>query len=111
MEIYLEGKKASDNELNLNNQSLKQERSRLLSSSPTSGILYQNYTNQVQSETFFKFQKVSRNTRKRLVLTNKDLFIIWGHNWIISLVFVTSYLAVWCFGLGKSKSKIVRTLV
>ena len=41
-------------------------------------VMFYNDTITRPPEQFYKFSDVSRNTRTRLVRTNKDLFIIWG---------------------------------
>lgn len=74
-------------------------------------MLFFNDTVARSPDEFYKFTEAARNTRTRLVKTNKDLFIIWGQNGVISTVFCLSYLLVWLLGLGASKKKIVRLLV
>jgi hypothetical protein len=37
-----------------------------------------NDTRASAPEEFYKFEKVIRNSRRRLVVSNKDMFIIWG---------------------------------
>lgn len=45
-------------------------------------------------EEFYHFLKVNRNTREKLINTNKDLFLIFGQNGVICSVFVASYLII-----------------
>lgn len=62
-------------------------------------------------EEFYHFLTVKRNTRERIITTNKDIFLIFGQNGIISCLFVVSYLAVWLTKIGESKKKFLKVLV
>lgn len=60
---------------------------------------------------FYTFVYLTRNSKPKVVRTNKDLFLIWGQNGIIGAFMMLSYLIVWIFQLGASKSKILKKYV
>lgn len=62
-------------------------------------------------EEFYKFVGAGRNTRNRLVVSNKDMFTIWGQNGFIASLFCLTYLLVWGLEVGGSKKKVVKCLV
>lgn len=62
-------------------------------------------------EEFFKFLIVSKNTRVRLVESNKDLFIIFGQNGIIATLMTFSYLIIWLLNVGKTQKTVVKGIV
>lgn len=74
-------------------------------------VMFLNDTITRAPDQFYKFYEVSRNTRTRLVKTNKDLFIIWGQNGFIATLFCLAYLLVWLTGIGSSKKKAVKILI
>lgn len=73
--------------------------------------MFFNDTIQRPPDQFYKFAEVSRNTRTKLVKTNKDLFIIWGQNGFIATLFCMAYLLVWLSGIGLSKNKVANVAV
>lgn len=60
---------------------------------------------------FYHFLRVSRNTREKIISTNKDIFLIFGQNGIICSIFILAYFAVWLTRVGESKKKVLRILV
>ena len=60
---------------------------------------------------FYKFFQAARNTRSRLVKTNKDLFIIWGQNGVIGTFFIVIYFIAWMSGVGQSKKTAAKIFV
>jgi hypothetical protein len=62
-------------------------------------------------EHFFAFIELANNTRKRLLKTNQDLFLISGQHGIISALILLSYCAVWLLELGKKKGWFAKYFV
>lgn len=92
----------------INQKSQKKNRRELSDTEKNIGENAIGYFNDKTSTTrppdeFYKFLDMSRNTRTRLIITNKDLFIIWGQNGLIASFFSLAYLLVWGLKIGTSK--------
>ena len=46
---------------------------------------------------FYIFVALTRNSKPKVIKTNKDLFLTWGQNGVIGAFVMLSYLIVWIF--------------
>lgn len=116
MDAYIDRKKVESLSFEgqtFNNRNGTQKSRNLSDQKPGSNMKLLNDTSLSTrpSDQFYKFMDVSRNTRLRLVGSNKDIFIIWGQNGFIATLFTVAYLVVWISGIGASVSKIAKTFV
>ena len=62
-------------------------------------------------EDFYAFVRFSKNKRSRLIVSNEDIFIIWGQNGLLALVVILSYMAVWLLKLGQSEKQFIKYFI
>ena len=82
-----------------------------ISKNNDSFLFYEDKNKNRPPEEFFDFVRYSKNTRKRLLSTNKDIFIIHGQNMFFALLVIFTYLSVWLIGLGDRPGKVIQTYI
>lgn len=75
------------------------------------GVIENAPGNKLPQDSFFSFVKYRRGSRKRLIVTNQDMFIMWGQNGLLAAICIVLYLCVWFLKLGESKKFLVKIII
>jgi hypothetical protein len=74
-------------------------------------LMYEDSNRYRPPEEFYDFVRYKKNSRNRLINSNKDIFIIQGQNMFFSVLVILMYLSVWLFKLGDNSSNVVKIYI
>ena len=60
---------------------------------------------------FYAFTWLANSSKRKVIKSNKDLFLVSGQNALIAFIIFTLYMVTWIGQLGKRKNKIVKIYI